>query len=149
MPSKLERLRSRMKSMRESTERIGKNILHTGETLILGAGGAYLEGRMSKTGGEDDGEWGYKGVPYLYMGGAVAFLTGLFAGDKYSHDLFSSGAGLVGGHLFRTMYESGLEAKNKAPATKGAPRQMASPQYAPAATQTQTRVPMGSAIDGL
>lgn len=58
-----------------------------------------------------DGEWGYKKVPYAYMGGAALFLTGLFAGPRYGADLFAAGTGLVGGHLFRTMYEAGLESK--------------------------------------
>lgn len=148
MASKIEKLRASMKNMREKTARTAKNVLHAGETLILGAGGAYLEGRMSKTGGEDDGEWGYKGVPYLYMGGAVMYLTGLFAGDRYSADLFAGGTGLVLGHLGRTMYESGLEAKEKAPATTGRPRQVNGRQPVSPAT-SGFRVPMGSAIDGV
>lgn len=107
MASKIERLRARLKGMRESTERIGRNVLHSGETLLIGGGGAYAEGRLS----DDNGEWGYKGVPFLYMGGAIAYLTGLFAGDRYSADLFAAGTGAVGGHLFRSMYETGLDAK--------------------------------------
>lgn len=107
MASKIERLRARMKSMRESTERIGRNVLHSGETLLVGGAGAYAEGRLS----DDNGDWGYKGVPYLYMGAGILFLTGLFAGDRYSADLFAAGTGAVGGHLFRHLYESGITSK--------------------------------------
>jgi len=107
MASKVERLKQRLRSMREKTEVVATNALHAGETLVLGSAGAYAEGRMS----DSDGEWGYKKVPYLYMGGAVLFLTGLFAGERYGADLFAAGTGLVGGHLFRTLYETGLESK--------------------------------------
>jgi len=107
MPSKVERLKQRLRNMREKTEVVAINALHTGETLVLGSAAAYVEGRMS----DSDGEWGFKKVPYVYMGGAVLFLTGLFAGDRYGADLFAAGTGLVGGHLFRTLYETGLESK--------------------------------------
>lgn len=109
--SKLDRLKSRMKNMRDGTKRSLKNVLNLGENLVVGSGTAYLEGRMSG----DDGEWGFRGVPYAYMGGAVLILTGLAVGfakdSEYSSDLVAAGGGAVGGHLFRTMYESGLEAK--------------------------------------
>lgn len=110
--------------MRESTQRIATNALHAGETLVVGSATAYAEGRLS----DDNGEWGYKNVPYAYMGGAALFLTGLFAGDRYSADLFAAGTGAVGGHLFRTMYESGLESKQTG--TQGR-------------RQLRSRVPMG------
>lgn len=106
MASKLERLRAHLKNVREKTERIGKNVLHAGETLVVGGAAAYAEGRMS----DDTGEWGFKGVPYAYAGGAVLYLTGLFAGE-YGEDLFAAGTGLVGSHLFRSLYESGVTAK--------------------------------------
>lgn len=113
MASKLERLKQRMSNMREQTMVVARNVLHSGETLIVGGAGAYAEGRMS----DDSGEWGYKNVPYLYVGGAILYLTGLFAGPRYSADLFAAGTGAVGGHLFRHLYESGLQAKK--PATAG------------------------------
>lgn len=105
--NKVEKLKARLRNMREKTEVVATNALHAAETLASGAAIAYAEGRMSDT----DGEWGYKKVPYAYMGGAALYLTGLFAGDRYGADLFSLGTGLIGGHLFRTMYESGLESK--------------------------------------
>lgn len=105
--NKVEKLKARLRNMRETTKEVATNALHSGETLAVGSGIAYLEGRMSDT----DGEWGYKKVPYAYMGGAVLFLTGIFAGPRYGADLFALGTGAVGGHLFRTMYESGLESK--------------------------------------
>lgn len=142
MASKLDRLKARMAGMRRQTEVVAKNVLHSGEALICGAGGAYLEGRMSK----ENGEWGYKEVPYLYMGGAIMYLTGLFAGERYSADLFSAGTGFVLGHLGRTMYESGLDAKSKAPATTGTrgTRQMGAP-----GPSNGYQVPMGSAFDSV
>lgn len=155
MASKLDRFKARVKSMQEGTKRVGMNTLHTGETLVVGSAAAYAEGRMSKS----DGEWGYKNVPYLYVGGGFLLITGLIAsatggasGGAAGSHLMASGAGLVGGHLFRTMYEAGLEAKNKAPATTtGRPRQI-NPGVrtgTPAAQPQKTSVPMGSAFDGV
>jgi len=105
--NKVEKLRSKLRNMRETGQAIAKNALHAGETLVVGSATAYAEGRLSG----DDGEWGYKNVPYAYMGGAVLFLTGLFAGERYGADLFAAGSGAVGAHLFRSMYETGLDSK--------------------------------------
>lgn len=106
--NKVERLKARLKNVRESGQRIATNLLHAGEVLVTGSAAAYAEGRLS----DETGEWGYKSVPYVYMGSAVMFLTGLFAGPRYSADFFMAGTGLAGGHLFRTMYETGTESKN-------------------------------------
>lgn len=110
MASKLDRLKTRLKNMTEGTKRVGLNVLHSGETLVVGSGVAYAEGRLS----DDNGEWGYRGIPFAYAGGAVLFLTGLYASFKesdYGADLMAMGTGAVGAHLFRGMYESGLDAK--------------------------------------
>ena len=121
MPSKLDRVKARLKSVTEGTKRVGRDVLHSGETLVVGSGVAYAEGRMSA----DDGEWGFRGVPYAYMGGAVLYLTGLFAGDRYSADFFAAGTGAVGAHLFRGLYESGLTAKaDKTTGGKGTKRRI-------------------------
>ena len=141
MPSKVERLKAKMANMRKSGERIAKNTLHAGETIVVGAATAYAEGRLS----DDTGEWGYKGVPYAYMGAGVLFLTGLFAGDRYSADLFAGGSGAVLGHLSRSMYESGQEAKRNAPqgarqirskVSMGLPPNLRPPVQQPAQRQT-------------
>lgn len=121
---KVARLKARLANMTEASKRIGKNVLHSGETVIAGSAAAFAEGRMS----DENGDWGYKGVPYVYMGGAIAYLTGLFAGERYSADFFAVGTGLVGSHLFRTMYDTGLE--QKANGTQGR-------------RQIRSRVPMG------
>lgn len=151
MPSKVERLRARMKNMRESTQRIATNVLHSGETLLVGGATSYAEGRLS----DDTGEWGFKGVPYAYMGGAVLFLTGLFAGDRYSADLFAAGTGAVGGHLFRSLYESGLHSKAAKTTGRvgpgrvpmGLPGRMQMPQEQPQAKQAAPAY--GTVFDGM
>lgn len=155
MASKLDRFKARVKSMQEGTKRVGMNTLHTGETLVVGSAAAYAEGRMSKA----DGEWGYKNVPYLYVGGGFLLITGLIAsatggasGGQAGSHLMAAGSGLVGGHLFRTMYEAGLEAKNKAPATTtGRPVRQVGPgiRHGTQAAQQKTHVPMGGAFDGV
>jgi hypothetical protein len=109
--SRIERFKARMKNMNESTKKIGLGVLRSGETLVAGSGMAYLEGRMS----DDTGDWGFRGVPYAWMGGAVLILGGLYAGyqrSEASGDLFALGTGVVGANLFRKTYELGLEAKN-------------------------------------
>lgn len=152
MASKLDNLRARMKSMREQTKVMATNVLHSGETLIVGGAGAYAEGRMS----DDSGEWGYKNVPYLYVGGAILYLTGLFAGERYSADLFAAGTGAVGGHLFRHLYESGLRAKKPATAGQMGARQvpmMGAPGLRERMTEQQKQaVPankFGTVFDGM
>lgn len=105
--NKVERLRGQLRNMREQGQAIARNTLHAGETLVVGSTLAFAEGRLS----DETGEWGYRGVPYAYMGAGVLFLTGLFAGERYGADLFAMGSGAVGSHLFRSMYETGLESK--------------------------------------
>lgn len=108
MPSKIERIKARMKSVTEKGKRIARNVMHSGETLVAGSATAYAEGRLS----DDQGEWGVKGVPYAYIGGGLLYLGGLFAGE-YGADMFALGTGTVGAHLFRNMYEHGLDAKQQ------------------------------------
>lgn len=108
--SRIERFKARIKNMNESTKIIGLGVLRSGETLVAGAGMAYLEGRMS----DDTGNWGFRGVPYAWMGGAALILGGLYAGFQRSQaagDLMALGTGLVGANVFRKTYEMGLEAK--------------------------------------
>lgn len=97
--------------MSDGTKRAGVNILHTGETLVVGGAMAYAEGRMSA----DNGEWGFRNVPYAYIGGGILLLTGLYISavhrSDYGADLMAAGTGAVGAHLFRGLYESGLAAK--------------------------------------
>lgn len=111
MASKIERLRAKLKNMGEGAKMTGINVLNTGANLVVGSGVAYAEGRLS----DDQGEWGFRGVPYAYIGGGIALLGGLYAGavhrSEYSASLMAAGAGAVGAHLFRTMYESGVTAK--------------------------------------
>ena len=127
--NRIERLKAKIRNAADGTKRTAKNLLHSAETLAVGSVGAYAEGRMS----DEDGEWGYKNVPYLYMGGGVLYLTGLmasFGGEqsaRYSTDLFALGTGAVGGHLFRRMYETGLDSKSGTTGRK----------------QIRSRVPMG------
>lgn len=120
--NKVEKLKARLRNMREKTQEVATNALHSAETLAVGSGVAYAEGRLS----DNDGEWGYKKVPYAYMGGAFLYLAGLFAGPRYGADLFAAGTGAVGGHLFRTMYESGLESKTSGLSRRRAPASLAS-----------------------
>jgi hypothetical protein len=144
MASKYDKLKARMRNMREGTERATKNLLHAGETLAAGSVGAYAEGRL----GDANGNWGFRNVPYLYMGGAAMYLTGLFAGDRYSSDLFAVGTGLIGARLFRTMNDAGVDAK--ANRTTGVPRRMNARAYAPPAMPAQPqRVPFGTAFDNI
>lgn len=111
MASKIERLRAKIKNMGEGAKLTGINVLNTGANLVVGSGVAYAEGRLS----DDQGEWGFRGVPYAYIGGGLALLGGLYAGavhrSEYSASLMAAGSGAVGAHLFRTMYESGMTAK--------------------------------------
>lgn len=111
MASKVDRLKARLKNMSEGTKMVGVNVLRTGENLVVGSAVAYGEGRMS----DDNGEWGFRGVPYAYIGGGILLLSGLYASavtrSEYGADLMSAGTGAVGAHLFRTMYESGMTAK--------------------------------------
>lgn len=144
--NKVEKLKARLSNMRKSTEVVATNSLHAAETLAVGSAIAYAEGRMS----DADGEWGYKKVPYSYMAGAALFLTGLFAGKRYGADLFALGTGAVGGHLFRTMYEAGLESKTtgigskrRAPSALNAGMRMGAPVQQPQA------VAFGTAFDGV
>lgn len=153
--NKVERLKAKVRSMRQDGERIAKNTLHSAETLVVGSAGAYAEGRLS----DDNGEWGFRSVPYLYMGGAALFITGLFAGDRYSADLFAAGTGAVGGHLFRTMYETGQEAKTnttgrrqmktKVPMGLADSMKPGNNQRQPAPAPARQRQPYGTALDGL
>jgi hypothetical protein len=112
MAGKIEKLKTRLKNMGEGTKKVGINVLRSGETLVAGSGVAYLEGRMSN----DQGEWGFRSVPYAYIGGGILLLSGLYTSavywrTDYGADLMALGVGSVGGHLFRTMYESGVTAK--------------------------------------
>lgn len=154
MASKVERLRAKMRNMRKGAERTARNVLHAGETLVVGGGTAYLEGRMS----DDNGEWGYKNVPYAYMGGGVLLLSGLLASATvssderdYSADLFASGAGMVGGHLFRSLYESGVSAKQNK--TTGNPRRAINQGSIPMGLHASMRQPVseqfGTVFDGM
>jgi hypothetical protein len=136
MASKYEKLKARMRGMRQKTERGVKNGLHAAETLVVGSAGAYAEGRMS----DENGEWGFRGVPYLLMASAAVYVTGLVAGDRYSEDLFAVGTGLAGGHLFRRLYEQGVTAKSS---TAGRTAGRTIPQMAPA----PQRIPFGTAFD--
>lgn len=141
--NKVEKLKARLSNMRKKTEVVATNALHTAETLAVGSAIAYAEGRLS----DNDGEWGYKKVPYAYMGGAALFLTGLFAGDRYGADLFSAGTGMVGGHLFRTMYESGLESKTSGVGRRRSPASLSSGMRMPnAATE---HAAYGTAFDNI
>lgn len=143
--NKVEKLKARLSSMRKQTELVATNALHAGETLAVGSAFAYAEGRLSDT----DGEWGYKKVPYAYMAGTALFLTGLFAGKRYGADLFAMGTGAVGGHLFRTMYESGLKSKTSGLSSRRRPSQLTQGMRM-GLPQQQARVPQyGTAFDGV
>lgn len=112
MAGRVDRLKARIKNMGEGTKKVGMNVLRAGEVLVAGSGVAYLEGRMSN----DQGEWGFRNVPFAYIGGGILLLSGLYTSavywrTDYGADLMSLGVGAVGGHLFRTMYESGVTAK--------------------------------------
>ena len=45
--NKVEKLKARLRNMRETTKEVATNALHSSETLAVGSGIAYLEGRIS------------------------------------------------------------------------------------------------------
>lgn len=155
MASKVDRLKARLKNMSEGTKMVGVNVLRTGENLVVGSAVAYGEGRMS----DDQGEWGFRGVPYAYIGGGILLLSGLYASavhrSEYGADLMSAGTGAVGAHLFRSMYESGVTAKanrttggraTRSSLGRGAPQGLNSKAHAAASAPQATR--FGTIFDG-
>lgn len=114
MASKIERMRAKWKNVQEGTRRTALGVLHSGETLVAGGLTAYVSGRLS----DANGEWGFRGIPYAYIGGGVLFLAGLGLGfsakdGSAAPDLFALGTGVVGGQLFPDLHQAGLTAKAK------------------------------------
>lgn len=148
MASKVDRLKARLKNMSEGAKMTGINVLNNGANLVVGSGMAYAEGRMS----DDQGEWGFRGVPYAYIGGGIALMAGLYASavsrSEYGASLMAAGSGAVGAHLFRTMYESGVTAKanrttggraTRSSLGRGAPQGLNSRAQAAASAPAQVR----------
>jgi hypothetical protein len=150
MASKYDKLRARLRTMREKTEQGLKNTLHAGETLVAGSVTAYASGRLA----DANGEWGFRGVPYPLVGGLALYAVGFAAGDRYSSDLFAAGTGVLGAYVFRKAYTYGLDARDNR--TTGHRRTVqALHHYMGAASRVSApqpqavRVPLGSAYEGV
>jgi hypothetical protein len=123
MASKYERLKARMRGVAEKTRQGVQHGVYAAETLGACALTAYVSGRMS----DEEGEFGFKGVPYALLGSGVVYLGAMFAGSKLMGDLFAVGNGIASAHIGRVLYEYGVTAKNEAgtTGTRGvAPRQL-------------------------
>lgn len=139
--------------MQEGTKRVGVNTLHSAEFLVAGSAAGYAAGRFSDV----NNEWGFRNIPYLYLGGGFALVAGLIAsaqggatGGRYGADLMAIGSGIVGAELFPAMREAGINAKTGA-TTTGVPRALRarSATVPPMAARRPARVPMGTAFDAV
>lgn len=131
MASKYERLQSRFKTFRKRTERGAIAALHTAETLGATALTGFAMGRLS----DENGDWGFRGVPYPLLGAGGLLLVGLFA-DKYQEDLMALGTGTAAPWVGLKMYSYGVEMKDRAK-TAGVRR----PGYANHRPQIRERQP--------
>jgi hypothetical protein len=135
MASKYEKLKARMRGVAAKTREGVQQGVHAAETLGACALTAYVSGRMS----DEEGEFGFKGVPYALLGSGVVYLGAMFAG-KMMPDLFAVGNGIASAHIGRVLYEYGVTAKNEASSagTRGVPRQL-----------PQQRVSFGTGFDSI
>lgn len=120
MPSKIERLRASFRSIKDGTKRTALGTLRAGETLVAGGITAYAAGRFS----DANGKWGFKGIPYAYVGGGLLILSGAAIGftsksGEGAADLMALGTGMVGAELFPWARAQGVANKNKAATTAG------------------------------
>jgi len=120
MASKIAALRAKFRTVQEGTKRTAMGALRSGETLVAGGLTAYAAGRFS----DANGKWGFRGVPYAYIGGGILILSGAAVGftsrtGEGAADLMAIGTGMVGAELFPWARAQGVANKNKATTTSG------------------------------
>jgi hypothetical protein len=110
MASKYEKLKARMQSASRRARESTANAIHAAESVGACAVGSFAAARLS----DENGEFGFRGVPYLLLAGGIMYVGGIAAGGRYQADMFAVGTGLVNAHVARVAYEYGIKSKEEA-----------------------------------